>query len=137
MTTPLRARRQPPSSMLGDVMIARECFCPTCGAPRQTRLPIDVDAVRSRVTYEGKTVRMAPKLTLAFQALAGAYPRGIEPETMFRALYGTPHNGGPLSDMLASNMSRLRKALGAAGWPFKIRKERGMGYFLELGGVMA
>jgi DNA-binding response OmpR family regulator len=93
--------------------------------------PIRFDTIRRNVTADGRPVTLGRRETAILEQLMRAAGRVVARGALEEALYGFDDDVTP--NALEAAMSRLRKALAAAGSPLPIVTVRGIGWMLARG----
>lgn len=71
------------------------------------------------------------RMSLALHALAKAYPEGLSVERLYFAMYADALDDPPCTGTLHAHVSRIRKHMREAGWPWTITNSRYVGYKLK------
>jgi len=90
--------------------------------------PIAFDTVQRSVVADGRTVALGRRETAILEQLMRAAGRVVARSVLEEAIYGFDDEVGP--NALEAGMSRLRRALAAAGCPLPIVTVRGIGWML-------
>lgn len=90
--------------------------------------PIAFDTVNRSVVADGRSVSLGRRETAILEQLMRAAGRVVSRSALEEAIYGFDDEVGP--NALEAGMSRLRRALVAAGCPLPIVTVRGIGWML-------
>jgi two-component system OmpR family response regulator len=90
--------------------------------------PISFDTVQRSFTADGRPVTLGRRETAILEQLMRAAGRVVARSALEEAIYGFDDDVGP--NALEAGMSRLRRALAAAGSPLPIVTVRGLGWML-------
>lgn len=90
--------------------------------------PIAFDTVNRSVVADGRSVNLGRRETAILEQLMRAAGRVVSRSALEEAIYGFDDEVGP--NALEAGMSRLRRALVAAGCPLPIVTVRGIGWML-------
>lgn len=109
--------------------IAPAC-CPHCGKSVRG-LPFEVDIASGIARFDASEIRLEPKPSLVLEELARDMPRGKTKDRLLDAGWG--RYADDLTDpgqTIEVCISKLRRIMRKAGWPFEIESMRGAGYRL-------
>ena len=104
--------------------------CPHCGKALRGQ-PFEVDIASGVARFDASEIRLEPKPSLVLEELSRDMPRGKTRDRLLEVGWGeyVDHLADP-TQTLEVCVSRLRRILREAGWPFEIESMRGAGYRL-------
>jgi two-component system OmpR family response regulator len=89
---------------------------------------LELDTAARSVSWDGRSVALGRRETTVLEHLMRAVGRVAPRRTLEEAVYGFDDEVGP--NALEASVSRLRRALAAAGCPLPIVTVRGVGWML-------
>lgn len=105
--------------------------CPCCGQPVRRPGEVLVWGDMQAIERRGRVVKLTPREFAVFSGIWQAWPRSVERDALYDALYANRRRSRPGSKIIEVTICKVRKKLAPLG--LLVTAQWGVGYVLTIG----